>query len=45
MVDEKKPLQNDEMGEVFSGACYYDTKCMDDRYEPYTDTVISVSRL
>ena len=45
MVDEKKPLQNDEMGEVSSGACYYDTKCMDDRYEPYTDTGISVSRL
>ena len=43
MASEKKPLQNDEMGEVSSGACYYDIKYMDDRYEPYTDTVISVS--
>ncbi len=43
MVEEKKSLQNDEMGKVIGGGKYYDPTYDDEAFEPYTDTKISVS--
>ena len=43
MAGEKKPLQNDEMDEVAGGELYYyGTDKEDDRFEPYTDKMITV---
>lgn len=43
MSDEKKPLQNNEMSGVAGGYHYYDPNKEDTRYEPYTDTMITIT--
>ncbi len=43
MVEEKKSLQNDEMGKVAGSGYYYDLKYDDGKYDPYTNTDIPVT--